>query len=190
MTRARYTAHESVSQGAVLLDGAQNVSIQYAKCCLPIPGDPVTGYIDRGEGLVVHAESCPVARRLYEKDVERFVTVAWADEPVRLFTTKIVVTVNDENGALARVASALARLDVGIMHLTMPNEDNQLALTKQPSNLLSESTALALNIYLIIRVKKLEQLASVLRTLRRTPSVLRAERVMGEVPQGKVEQRV
>ena len=92
LTRERFTAHENLSQGAVILDGAENMSVKYATCCRPIPGDGVLGYLGRGEGLVVHTDECAVARRLQHKDAERFITVAWADEPVRQFEVGIVVT--------------------------------------------------------------------------------------------------
>ena len=164
LTRERYTAHESLSQGAVLLDGAQNVSIRYAGCCLPVPGDPVIGYLGRGEGLVVHTEDCSVARRLRQKDVEHVVTVAWADDPVRPFTAGIVVTVSNETGVLARVASTLARQDVGIAHLSMPTDDTQSVL----------------NLRLTVKVKHRAQLEAALRALRRTPSVSRAERIRAQ----------
>jgi GTP pyrophosphokinase len=160
LTRERYTAHEHLSQGAVFLDGAQNVSIRYAGCCLPVPGEAVVGYLGRGEGLVVHTEECAIARRLRQKDAERFVTVTWADEPVRPFETGIIVTIANETGVLARVTAALARLGVSIAHLAMP-----------------DGTALsALDLRIVIRVKDRAQLETVLRTLRRTPSVSRAER--------------
>jgi GTP pyrophosphokinase len=114
--------------------------------------------------LVVHVEDCAVARRLRQTDVERFVTVAWADGPMRLFPAGIVVTVSNETGALARVASTLARLDVGIAHLAMPADD----------------TPSALDMRLVIKVKNSTQLDAVLRTLRRTPSVSRAERARSQ----------
>jgi len=161
LTRERYTAHERLSQGAVLLDGTQNVSIRYAGCCLPVPGDAVIGYLGRGEGLVVHTEDCAVARRLRQKDAEHCVTVAWADEPVRPFTAGIVVTVANQTGVLASVASTLARQDVGIAHLSMPSDDTQSVL----------------NLRLTVKVKHRAQLEAALRALRRAPSVSRAERI-------------
>ena len=54
ITRERYTAHENVSQGEVILDGSENASVQFATCCRPVPGDAIVGYLGRGEGLVVH----------------------------------------------------------------------------------------------------------------------------------------
>jgi len=162
LTRERYTAHENLSQGAVILDGADNVSIKYATCCRPIPGDSVVGYLGRGEGLVVHVEECAVARRLQHKDAERFITVAWADEPVRAFESGIVVTVVNGKGVLARVASAIAAAEADIVHLGMTDETAQEAL----------------DLRLVITVRDRAHLDTVLRALRRTQSVLRATRIM------------
>ena len=160
LTRERFTAHENLSQGAVLLDGAENASVKYATCCRPIPGDGVVGYLGRGEGLVVHTDDCPVARRLQNKDAERFITVAWADEPVRAFEVGIVVTVVNGKGVLARVAAAIAAAEADIVHMGMAEESAQDAL----------------DLRFVISVRDREHLDAVLRSLRRTQSVLRANR--------------
>ena len=162
LTHARYTAHENLSQGAVILDGAENTSIKYATCCRPIPGDGVLGYLGRGEGLVVHTDECAVARRLQHKDAERFITVAWADEPVRTFEAGVVVTVVNGKGVLARVAAAMAAAEADIVHLGMTDEAAQEAL----------------DLRFVINVRDRAHLDTVLRQLRRTQSVLRAGRVM------------
>mgnify|MGYP001132727480 FL=1 len=161
LTHARYTAHENLSQGAVILDGAENTSIKYATCCRPIPGDGVLGYLGRGEGLVVHTDECAVARRLQHKDAERFITVAWADEPVRTFEAGVVVTVVNGKGVLARVAAAMAAAEADIVHLGMTDEAAQEAL----------------DLRFVINVRDRAHLDTVLRQLRRTQSVLRAGRV-------------
>jgi len=160
LTRERYTAHDHLSQGAVILDGVPNVSILYAPCCWPIPGDAVIGYLDQGHGLVVHTEDCAVAQRLHQKDPERFITVAWSDELTCAFEAGIVVTISNETGALARTTTTLARLNVSIVHLAMTDDTTQSAL----------------DLRIIIKVKNRAQLETILRTLRRTPSVLHAER--------------
>ena len=162
LTRERYTAHENLSQGAVILDGAENVSIKYASCCRPIPGDNVVGYLGRGEGLVVHVDECAVARRLQHKDAERFITVAWSDEPVRQFEVGIIVTVVNGKGVLARVAAALASAEADIIHLGMADESAQEAL----------------DLRFVITVRDRAHLDTVLRHLKRTQSVLRAARIM------------
>jgi len=118
---------ESASQGVVTLDGSEGLSVQYAPCCKPIPGDRIVGYLGRGEGLVVHAEDCPTGKRLLLRDSERFLEVEWADEPVRSFETTVVVTVTNGKGVLARVASSIAAAEADITHVDMGDEPAQTA---------------------------------------------------------------
>ena len=166
MTRERYTAHETVSQGAVTLDGSENASVQYAPCCRPLPGDEIVGYLGRGEGLVVHVAGCSVARRLQYKDSERFIAVEWSDEPVRAFETGVLVTVSNGKGVLARVAAALASAEADITHVDMGDEAAQDAT----------------DLRFVVSVRDTTHLESVLRNLKRTPSVLRARRILPTSP--------
>ncbi|WBY00638.1 bifunctional (p)ppGpp synthetase/guanosine-3',5'-bis(diphosphate) 3'-pyrophosphohydrolase [Ramlibacter tataouinensis] len=161
ITRERYTAHENVSQGSVVLDGSENASVQFAACCRPVPGDAIVGYLGRGEGLVVHLEDCAVARRLQHKDAERFIGVDWSDEPVRPFETAILVTVANGKGALARVASALASVEADITHVDMDDQRDQDAT----------------DLRFLVAVRDRAHLDAVMRTLKRTPSVMRAQRM-------------
>ena len=160
MSRERYTAHESVSQGALLIDGSEGGSVQFATCCRPIPGDNILGYLGRGEGLVVHTDECAVAKRLQHRDSERFIAVDWSDEPVRSFETALIVTVFNGKGVLAHVAAALASAEADITHVNMGQERAQ------------DATELRFGIAVRDRV----HLASVLRAVKRTPSVLRVQR--------------
>ena len=160
MSRERFTAHESVSQGALLLDGSEGASVQFAPCCRPIPGDAIVGYLGRGEGVVVHTEDCTVTRRLQHRDSERFITVEWSDEPARTFEADLLVTVTNGKGVLARVASALAEAEVDITHVEMKQE----------------STEAAIDLRFTIAVDNRVHLANVIRSVKRTPSVLRVQR--------------
>ena len=119
MTRERFMAHESVSQGAIMLDGTENASVVYSRCCHPLPGDKIIGYLGRGEGLAVHTADCSVGLKLQQKDSERFIGVEWSDEPMRSFETSIRVTVVNTKGVLARVAGTLANSEVDIVHVEM-----------------------------------------------------------------------
>ncbi len=161
ITRERYTAHENVSQGEVTLDGSENASVQFATCCRPVPGDEIVGYLGRGEGLVVHTEDCAVARRLQHKDSERFISVEWADEPVRPFETSLLVTVINGKGVLARVAAALASAEADITHVDMGDEKAQDAT----------------DLRFIVAVRDKAHLDAAMRVLKRTASVLHVQRV-------------
>ena len=160
LSRERYIAHESISQGALVLDGSEGASVQYASCCKPIPGDGVLGYLGRGEGLVVHTDDCSVAKRLQHRDAERFIAVDWSDEPQRLFETALLVTVNNGKGVLAKVAAALAVAEADITHVNMGQERAQ------------DATELKFGLAVRDRV----HLAVVMRSVKRTSSVLRVQR--------------
>jgi GTP pyrophosphokinase len=161
ISRERFTAHENVSQGGLTLDGSENASVQFASCCRPVPGDPILGYLGRGEGLVVHTTDCAIAKRLQHKDAERFIGVEWADEPVRSFETGVLVTVANGKGALARVAAALANAEADITHVDMDDERAQDAT----------------DLRFVVSVRDRAHLESVLRNLKRTPSVMNAQRI-------------
>ena len=160
MSRERYAANESVAQGSLLLDGSEGASVQFASCCKPVPGDGILGYLGRGEGLVIHTDDCAVAKRLQHRDSERFIAVDWSDEPCRLFETALLITVANGKGVLARVAAALASAEADITHVNMGQERAQ------------DATELGFGIAVRDRV----HLASVLRSVKRTPSVLRVQR--------------
>lgn len=151
---------ESVSQGVVTLDGSEGMSVQYAPCCKPIPGDRIVGYLGRGEGLVVHADDCPTGKRLLLRDGERFLEVEWADETVRSFDTTVIVTVTNGKGVLARVASSIAAAEADITHVDMGDEPAQTAT----------------DIRFSVAVRDRQHLADVLRSLKRTTSVIKAQR--------------
>ena len=160
LTRERFGASETVSQGSVLLDGSENASVRFANCCRPVPGDEIVGYLGRGEGLIVHGEECAVARKLRHKDSERFIRVEWSDELVRTFETGLLVTVTNGKGVLARVASALASAEVDITHIDMGEEAGNDAP----------------DLRFVVAVRDRNHLETALRNLRRTPSVLKAQR--------------
>ena len=161
LSSARFASPEAMAQTAVTVDGSENASVQYASCCRPVPGDRIVGYLGRGEGLVVHVEDCAVARKLRNKDSERFIGVDWSDEPSRLFETGIVVTVTNGKGVLARVAAAVASAESDIIHIDMDQGAAQ-------------ETA---DLRFVITVRDRVHLANTLRALKRTPSVLRAVRI-------------
>ncbi len=163
LTRERYGAHEHVSQGGITLDGSESASVQYASCCHPVPGDPIVGYLGRGEGLVVHHAQCAVAKKLQDKDGERFITVDWADEPARAFETGITVTVTNGKGVLARIASEFAGCEADIVRVDM---DDAMDTT---------------DLRFVVTVRDLAHVEAVLRALRRTHSVLRAFRVLPQL---------
>ena len=161
LTRERFSSvGETVSQGGIVIDGTENTVLRFAPCCRPIPGDRLVGHLGRGVGLVVHTAECVVALKLQQKDTEQFIGVDWSDEPVRAFETGVLVTVTNGKGVLARVAAAFAAAEADITYIDMDEEAGQ-------------ETA---DLRFIIAVRDRNQLEMALRNLRRSPSVIKAQR--------------
>ncbi|MBT0571402.1 bifunctional (p)ppGpp synthetase/guanosine-3',5'-bis(diphosphate) 3'-pyrophosphohydrolase [Curvibacter sp. CHRR-16] len=164
ITRERFMAHETAPVGAIVVDGSENASVQFASCCRPVPGDSIVGYLGKGEGLAVHRDGCNVARKLQAKDAERFISVEWSDEPVRSFSVTLLVTVRNDKGVLAKVAAALAAAEGDIVHIDMGQDSIQAAS----------------DLRFTVAVRDTSHLDAVLRSLRRCPPVLKAERLISQ----------
>jgi GTP diphosphokinase / guanosine-3',5'-bis(diphosphate) 3'-diphosphatase len=162
LTMGRYWTDDATPmQGTVVIDGSENATIQLATCCRPIPGDEITGYLGRGEGLVVHTADCGVGRRLHERDSEPWISVEWAEQPQRTFETAVALLLQNGKGVLAEVAQAVSMAEADIAHIDMGSERAM------------EHTELSM----LLAVRDRQHLADVLRTLRRVPSVLKVARV-------------
>jgi GTP pyrophosphokinase/guanosine-3',5'-bis(diphosphate) 3'-pyrophosphohydrolase len=148
-------------QGLVVVDGSEGASVQLAPCCKPIPGDHIVGYLGRGEGLMVHTAECSIGRRLFERDREHWMQVEWAEELSRPFETGVQVLLQNGKGVLARVAQAVSQAEADITHIDMGDERA------------GETAELRLS----LSVRDRLHLADVLRTLKRSPAVLRAHRI-------------
>jgi len=161
LTLGRFAAEDAATaQGVVFVDGSEGGSVQFATCCRPIPGDAITGYLGRGEGLLVHTVECPTGKRLFERDSERWMHVEWADEMTRPFETTVHVLVNNGKGVLAQVASAISAAEADITHLDMD----------------SGRGSDVVELRLMVSVRDRVHLADVLRALRRSATVQRVSR--------------
>ncbi len=158
----RYSSDDSApGQPTVVIDGSEGATLQLADCCHPIPGDAIVGYLGRGEGLVVHTAECRQGKRQFERDSESWIPVAWSESPERPFETGLSVLVRNGKGVLAQVASAVSAAEADIVHVAMGEERA------------SENVELQL----IVAVRDRLHLAELLRTVKRSPAVLRAARV-------------
>lgn len=151
----------AAQHGLVLIDGTEGATVQLANCCRPIPGDALVGHLGRGEGLVVHTADCAVGRRLLERDGESFMQVGWAEQPSRAFETGVTLLVRNGKGVLAQVAQAVAAAEADITYIDMGDERA------------AETTDLKL----LVGVRDRLHLADVMRTLRRSPAVLKVARI-------------
>jgi len=106
----------------VSLTGIDDIMVRYAKCCDPIPGDAIVGYISRGRGVVVHTADC---RHVRDMDPERLVDVHWDIREKRDYPVQMRVICNDKKGILADISAAIALMDVNITHAETDTGDGK-----------------------------------------------------------------
>ena len=151
---------EVSAPGAMAIAGTEGLLVTYARCCFPIPNDPVIAFLSSGRGVVVHRETC-VNVEDYRKHPEKWLPVTWQATPDRVFSSQIRVDVPNRMGILAAVAAAIAATETNIERVSVEERE-------------TESSVLDFE----LRVHDRAQLASVIRTIRRMPDVLRVSRTL------------
>jgi GTP pyrophosphokinase len=112
----------------IMIYGSEGISVQLAPCCLPIPGDSIIGQLKRDQGLIVHTDDCQNSKRIRAREPDRWIDVSWGEDINRRFDTHISVIIENERGALARVAAEIGEADANISHVGM-EEDKSDNLT-------------------------------------------------------------
>ena len=140
----------------VVVDGLGNIMVHFAKCCSPIPGDSITGFISRGKGIMVHRHSC---QTLLSLDSERYVDVQWNRNQKARHIVLIKVLAHDVPGVLTDLSAVFANQNVNILQL------------KVTGNKDFKSTCL-----FSVELRDLEQLQSLLQSLKSLKSVISVAR--------------
>ncbi|HET9345967.1 MAG TPA: bifunctional (p)ppGpp synthetase/guanosine-3',5'-bis(diphosphate) 3'-pyrophosphohydrolase [Candidatus Limnocylindrales bacterium] len=99
--------------GGVRVKGVGDLLVRFAKCCHPIPGDPIVGFITRGKGVTVHLQSCPTV--LNEREVPRLIEVEWESEPTQSYPIAIRIEAFDRTGLLNDITQVVAENKVNIV---------------------------------------------------------------------------
>jgi len=99
------------SSSAIQISGVEDVLVRFGKCCNPVPGDEITGFITRGRGVTIHTSDCTIAQ---ECDPERRVDVAWNQTRKVALPVKIRVSCHDQKGILANISQAIANSEANI----------------------------------------------------------------------------
>ena len=107
----------------VLVKGVDDILIKFGKCCQPVPGDPIVGYITRGFGVTVHRTNCVNALRM---NPDRQIEVEWNQEASEVYPVKIRIISQDRVGLLADVVSNISKFGANILNATSEIRDNKL----------------------------------------------------------------
>ena len=141
------------------LDGVKNLVVDYGRCCNPIPGDDVIGYISRGRGLIVHRLSCSNLSSLSESS-GRIVSVNWDTKKNISFKAKIHITCIDSAGVLNKIADIFSKNKVNIVDVKTDVTEGGLA-----------------NIWIICKIGDLSQLEMIMKAILKLRNVDSVERV-------------
>ncbi|HEY1284056.1 MAG TPA: RelA/SpoT family protein [Steroidobacteraceae bacterium] len=138
--------------------GTEGLLVSYARCCFPIPYDPIFAFLSSGRGVVIHRENC-VNVEDYRKHPEKWLPVTWQTSPDRLFSSEVRIEVANRPGVLAAVAAAIGSTETNIDRVSVEERD-------------SDSSELVFE----LKVNDRRHLARIMRLIRRMPDVLRVSR--------------
>lgn len=148
-----------VSQATPLtIKGTEGMVVSFPKCCYPIPGDPIHGFITSGRGIVVHRQSCKNIAE-YQNHQEKWIHVEWETDIKRNFNVKISMHASNQRGVLATVSSIISEAEANIVNVEMKDRDDRYSLMR-----------------FIIEVQSRVHLANVLRRIRVLKSISQLSR--------------
>ena len=117
------------SESGVLVRGDADVLAKLARCCTPVPGDPIMGFVTRGSGVSVHREDCKNVVQL-KLEPERLMEVSWAPTSKSLFLVQIQIEALDRGGLLSDVTRVLSEHHVNILSASVSTRDDRVALSR------------------------------------------------------------
>ncbi len=140
--------------------GTEGLLVSYARCCRPIPDDPIIAFLSPGRGIVIHRDTCGNVED-YHKHPEKWQPVTWQADLNRYFSAEVRIEAANKIGMLASISAAIAGTDTNIGHATVEQRDGDVSLIK-----------------LEVEVKDRKHLARVVRTIRQMPEILRVARYL------------
>ena len=153
------------ADAGISITGVDDVMVRFARCCTPLPGDDVVGYITRGRGVSVHVATCPVVQ---EMDPERLVDVKWNIGQKQAFPVNIRVICIDKRGLLSELSNVISNLGINISSANIDTVRGENATCDFE-----------------LDVSDLDQFNTLVSALRKLKSVQTIERLRGSLPGGK-----
>ncbi|HEX7057636.1 MAG TPA: bifunctional (p)ppGpp synthetase/guanosine-3',5'-bis(diphosphate) 3'-pyrophosphohydrolase [Bacilli bacterium] len=145
----------------VSVKGADNLLVRFAKCCNPVPGDSIVGYITRGRGISVHRADCNNIMPTGEEDKARIIEVAWDEDPEANYSVEIEITGHDRRGLLNEVLQAVSESKTNMSSVIGRSDKNKLA-----------------QIHMTILIRNTDHLQSVVDKIKRIKDVYSVQRIM------------
>jgi guanosine-3',5'-bis(diphosphate) 3'-pyrophosphohydrolase len=147
---------KKISSG-VMVKGVEDILVRFGKCCQPVPGDAIIGFITRGFGVTIHRSSCV---NVVKTNPERLIEVEWAETTKETFPVKIMVRAMDRMGLLADVAVSISKCGANILSANTETDNDKVVSS-----------------YFTLAVENIEQLEQVLASLRNIKQVQEVHRM-------------
>ena len=144
---------------AIEVNGYDDLMVYRAKCCKPIRGEEIIGYVTRGKGIAVHSKKCPNVQNLLY-DVDRRINVEWAGPKYSLYPVKLTLFTADRQGLLAEVTSAISDVHSNIQNIEARTGDNQAMID------------------VTLDIVDMQHLETIISSLKKIEGVFQVERVM------------
>jgi len=141
------------SKSGIIVKGIENCLVKFAKCCNPLPGDEIVGYITRGRGVSIHRADCINCRNLINNET-RLIDVAWQKETNATYVAELTIYANDRNALLADITIALNEIKQTLISVNAKTTSNRVAI-----------------ITIGLEVDSIEKLNKVIKAIRRVDSV-------------------
>ena len=147
------------SKSGVVVKGIDNCLVKLSKCCNPVPGDDIVGYITRGRGVSIHRADCKNLKDLFEDEESRMIDVYWYTEKEAAYNVDIEVFANDRSGLLADIIEQISSSKTKLIAVSSRANKERIAITE-----------------VTVEVENLEQLNNVLKAIRKVDSVYEVKR--------------
>lgn len=160
----QHSGKRSRSSHGVLVEGESGLLVRLARCCNPIPGDPITGFVTKGRGVSVHRADCPNVMR--DTDFSRMIEVSWDIGLDKDYTVEIEIVCNDKSGVLAELLAVPSEMKINIRSVNAnPNRSNKTS-----------------TVVMGLDVKNATQVAQIMTKMRRLKNVYSVSRALGSHP--------
>ena len=148
----------------MLVEGESGLLVRLARCCNPIPGDPITGFVTKGRGVSVHRPDCPNVLR--DNDLSRMIEVSWDIGLDKDYTVEIEIVCNDKSGVLAELLAVPSEMKINIHSVNAnPNRSNKTS-----------------TVVMGLDVKNATQVAQIMTKMRRLKNVYSVSRALSSHP--------
>lgn len=158
LSKAKTDRKAKPSSNGIIVKGIDNCLVKLSKCCNPLPGDEIIGYITKGRGVSVHRKDCVNVKDLL-KEENRIIDVSWVEEKQASYNVDIEISANDRSGLLADITKALSTAKANIVGINAKTGKDRIAI-----------------IELTLETKNIDELNSILKAVRKVDSVYEVTR--------------